>query len=299
MVWGFMMIFFRNINRDDLSMVFTGFLGFAVVIIKAFLEDDKLRPEMKEQEKKDVSVIASNFKVFKRKQAEQSFAQYQTLIQEKQAERAYWGKEGNTFDRILYKFQQIITHNVGEYNLLYPDYIQDLYDICTSKIYALQIQDLDEFLMPEEEKEICLDVMKYLLRQKIGKSYHHFKSLVGCVVENEWEGFYHSTFLDKECVITPDFYAYEGEMPVNHWANFRKKTNTTFQIDEYPRLAMVVFDSLANWLRVEIEILKDNQIDKELQKLKERTKLTEQTRVTHYLVLPPFLHEGEEGVLYL
>lgn len=299
-VWGFMMIFLRNINREDLAMVFTGFLGFAVVIIKALLEDDKLRPEMHEQEKKDVLVIASNFKTFKRKQAEQSFAQYQNLIQEKQAERAYWGKEGNTFDKILYRFQQIVIARVGEYDLLYPDYMQDLYDMGISKIHTLQTQDLAEFLMPEEEKEICLDVMKYLLQQKIRKAYHHFKRLVGYVVENEWEGFYHCTFLNKECAITPDFYAYEGDMPVNHWANFRKKENFMFfQIDEYPRLAMVVFDSLANWLRVEIDILKDNNINKELQKLKERTTLIEQTRVTHYLVLPPFLHEGEEGVLFL
>lgn len=230
-------------------------------------------------------------------------AEYKKYIAERKEELAYIYVRDNVYDKIkdaMYwriKQKKLKVEIAGEHydpvdiiNLYirYAQYIQQIQPHDIDVLYALEGTD--------EDRTLCLRLMKDLFMKKLEKSYKSFINLANLMIHHKLKFKYCMFFIDKECYIAhdyvQDFYANTEVTGANARTREYDKAIEKFNtlMEAWRKIAPAMYvekSSFQKWLVHEIEVASKHKLKKEFEQLDSLLKDR-----THTFVLA-----GEEGVL--
>ncbi len=304
-----LMAILMRFNSELPSFLFVPF----VLILTTGLQNMRKDPRLEEEKEKEA-------KNLEKAHIRASFtAQYQQLILDRQAEKYYKVLNQSIFEDMYLNICSALEASIGKVWGKSPEDLQNAYSFYLANIHELESENIGyiaDFKGTEQDKETCLQAIKYLLLQQYDKSHHRFNKIMQTLMQERLEATYYSYLLSKECTIYTDFYPITENAVFYHLgsqaqaSDYYEKPNylAIYEAKGYtvgailkprPILQGDYAQALHEWLDKEMEVVTQNNLENELAKITQYAVLVEQSKTTNHLVILPFLLEGEEGILYV
>jgi hypothetical protein len=189
----------------------------------------------------------------------------------------------------------------------YPNYILELFEKQIHSLIQFKAEDIPDLEVLEAtafDKQMILEVGKYLILRKIGKSFEHFTTVLACLIAQQTVGKYYVSHLHKECALLESFY--ESHTQKHQIEPYFQKYHDKIEVvkeklelfTNLPAPVGEFSELLKTWLQEELTYLDQDMLTQELQHIKTYLYALKQNAQTPYKILPLIL-EGTEGIVYV